>query len=369
MTDWASSGRRDTYSFSLADPFTLADVATLDAIPSSCSITYGYYTDNWSTASIQEVNSDFRIQGRDMLVRVRHHIECDGETVDEELGTFFVDSPPRRSKSGMVTRNLSCYSTLWRLSQDSLADDMAGAKGANVIQAIGRLITYAGGQCVVDYDAPTARTFGAHIGFPIGSNRLETINTIAGWIGCTVEVDGHGRQVIRKYVEPGLRPSVYTFEDGANCVYQSGLDWSSTRSDAINRAIMFFTRESKPNDEDPSIPLSARAVADLPDTESFSYERAGRRRTEVITVSDYCTQAELDARAKRYVWENGADQTSIEINHPSIPGVTIGSVVDYRNSIDDTEPLSFRCMITEQNISSLGPGCMTSSKLKILRWY
>lgn len=368
MADWGASGRRDTYSFDLVDPFTLAKAGTLDAEPSACSLTWAYDSDNIVSGKVTEVNSDFRLGGRDMLVRINHHCECDGEVVDEPLATMFVDNLSRSSHDGMTKRALTLYSTRWRLSQDFLPSDFARAKGTGVIDAIKNLVNTAGGRFSIAHDAPTARTFGANIGFPVGSNRLEAIETMAGWISCETGVDPRGWITIAPYVDPAKRSVAYTFADGSNCTYKAGIEWDSTRSDPINRVVAYFTREKKPADEAANIPLSARCVVDLPESHAFSYERSGRYRTEVLRVSDYCTQAELESRARAYLYANCGDATSIVIEHPRIPGVEVGAVVDYRNSVDDPSPVSVRCLVTQQNIRALGPGCMTQSKLLIIGW-
>jgi len=368
LTDWGASGRRDTYSFDLVDPFTLAKTGTLDAEPSACSLTWAYDSDNIVSGKVTEVNSDFRLDGRDMLVRVNHHCECDGEVIDEALATMFVDNLDRTSRYRMTKRDLSLYGTLWRLSRDYLPSDFARAKGANVIDAIKSLVNTAGGRFSISQDAPTSRTFGANIGFPIASNRMEAIVTMAGWIGCEIGTNPRGWVTIAPYVDPAKRSVAYTFTDGENCTYKPGIDWDNKRSEPVNRVIAYFTRERKPSDEDASIPLSARCMVDLPEEYEFSYGRSGRYRTEVLRVSDYCTQAELESRAWSYLYANCGGPTSILVEHPRIPGVEVGAVVDYRNSVDDPDPVSVRCLVTQQSIDRLGPGCMTQSKLEIIRW-
>ena len=368
--DWGATGRRDTYHCTIVNPFSLQDEGPLDIAPQECSLTYDWNSDTILSGSVAELNSDFRVDGYDKLVRIYHHIECDGAVIDEVLGTMFVDDLTRSSKYGLNKRSMNMRSTLWRLSQDFLDNDFARDTGDNCISAISSLITSVGGLVSVSHDAPKSRTFGNPIWFPMGENRLETINTMCGWIGARIGIDPYGYVTISKYRDPyQVSPSsIYTFEDGENCLYLSGIEWEATRSDPLNRVVAYFSRENKPSDEDPSIPLSARYVANLPEHSQFSFVRSGRYRTEVLNV-DPCTEEELAASAELYLAENSGDVTSIHIQHPSIPGLGVGSVVYYKNSTDDTDPVSVRCLIEEQSIGSLGPGCLVNSKLKILNWY
>ena len=367
MADWGASGRRDTYSFDLVDPFSLERVGSLDADPLECSLTWGYYTDNILSGTVSEVNDDFRLNGADTLVRVNHHVELpDGTEADEVLGTMFVDSVSRRSHDGVTRRSLSMYSTLWRLTQDYLPSDFARAKGRNVVDAIKNLVNTAGGRFSVSHDAPTARTFGADIWFGIGENRMEVATTIAGWIDCEIGVNPNGWVTLSPYVDPADRSVAYTFEDGTNCVYKGGIDWESSRSDPINRVVAYWSRESDRDGD--GLGLSQRCVVDLPESYQFSYKRCGRYRTEVLHESEPCTLAELRDRAWRHLMDNCGDVTWITVEHPRVPGLQVGDVVDYVNSVDDASRVSVRCMVEEMSIPKLGPGCMTQSKLRILRW-
>ena len=108
MPDWGMSGRKDIYRFAQVDPFSLDEINEIECIASDCSITYGYYTDNYSSATI--VTPDTYTGG---FIRIEHTVELpDGTTEKEVLGTFIVDSVERTKDVGFVKQSLSCYSTM-----------------------------------------------------------------------------------------------------------------------------------------------------------------------------------------------------------------------------------------------------------------
>ena len=92
--DWGASGRTDTYSMALVDPFSLQEVGTAEFVPSASSITWASDTDVLAQASLT-VLTDTHGRDRDWMLRVKHHVAVGGLELDETLGTFFVEDPSR----------------------------------------------------------------------------------------------------------------------------------------------------------------------------------------------------------------------------------------------------------------------------------
>lgn len=365
-TDWGASGRVDTYSLKAVDPFTLKVVEDLAFDPSSSSITEAYYSDNYASASIMLEGSDYVKDGSERLLRIYHDVTAgDGTKVSEVLGTFFVDSMTRNAKWHRQSRNLACYSTLLRSSDDNLTADFARAKGANVVAAIRAVVQADGGKMRVMQGVDKTRTFGQPINFEIGTCKKTVASEMAGWIGCTIGVDPYGYVTLAPYQNPASIAPKYTFTEGAGCMYLPGIGWDSNRDEVLNRVVMYYSRESK-QDDDP-YPLTDRVMVDLPESSRWSYDKVGRRKSEVVSVSQPCSHADLLAKAQTYLAENSAEILYITISHVQVPGLHAGDVVEYRNDTDE-DGLQVKALITQMEINNLGPGCMCTSKLKILDW-
>jgi hypothetical protein len=347
------TGRRDSYSFDVVDPFSLVKRGTLTAFPDECSITYGYYTQNLISATIIAKDYDGG------LVRVNHTIELpDGTVATEVLGTFFVESVEDDYSTGIDRQRLTCYSTHWRLSQDALAYDFSRRAG-DKCQAGIKLLCEAEGATLITYgevDKNKAHT--QDFRFAAGENRLECLNTYAGWCGWILGVDDMGRQTLDVYYTPEYRSPSYVFENGQNCTY------TDERRDALtgsvcNRVVARWSREKDQSND--GLGLSDYVTVDLPATAALSYESAGRRITHVLDV-DPCTHAELADVAKNYLAQHDASIRYIEIEHVGIPNLRAGQTCWY---ITDTENLL--CEITQMDVAALSPLMMTKSKLKVIK--
>lgn len=352
--DWGASGRRDTYRFTKVDPFTLSDKGQMEALPGECSITYGYYTDNYATAQITAPDS---YDGG--LIRIYHTTELpDGTSEEECLGTFFVESTERRATAGFVKQSMDCYSTLWRLSQDALPYDYVVRANSLCIDGLKGLITAEGAKAITSNDVDASRRHTIDVRIATGENRLDAVNAYAGWCGWTVGVDDYGYQTIDVYTPPINRSPSYTFEAGANCVYVPDSSETFT-GDICNRVVARWSQEKVP---DGFTVNSMRAVADLPKGNPYSYEACGRRITHVLDV-DPCSQSELNAKAQQYLSQHDAAIRYFEIEHVGIPHLRPGMTVTY---IDERNEDALLCEVTQMDIGTLGPLCMTKTKLKVV---
>ena len=366
MTDWGASGRTDTYACKLVDPFSLQPVADVDFDAESSSITEAFYSDNYSSASISLENGDYVVGGKEMMLRISHTVKLpDGTTVVEDLGTFFVDSMSKTSEKQRHSRKLSCYSALLRVTSDKLINDFSRASGQTVVNAIKDVLTADGGKTRVMQGVDTTRLFTQPISFDLGTCKAEVAAEMAGWIGATIGVGEDGYLEIAPYLAPSQKAVSYAFEEGASCTYEPGVDWDSNRSEVLNRVVMYYSRESKQDGDE--YPLTDRVCVDLPESSRWSYEKVGRHKTEVVTVSDPCSHTELESKARTYLQENSAEILYITIQHVQIPGLHAGDVVTYKNTVDE-DGLRVKALITQMEINSLNPGCICKSKLKIIDW-
>ena len=380
--DWGRSGRRDRYTYHLVDPWTLQEIGkTFEAELGVNTITYGIETDNFYCASIKALED----VPYNSLVRVKHEVEVDGVIENETLGTFFIDSCPKDAKFKKVSRDLSCYSTLWRVMDDKLINDFYRKKGSNVVEAIKYLATADKGLFRTGIGAATHRTFGADIWFELGSGKGETMQHIAGWVNNIVLPDGDGYLVCQEIPDPAKAEPKYIFEEGKNCSYLPGVSIDDTHDEAVNRVMAYFSRKTKPKtarkdangkyvkdsngktiyDYDDPYPLSDKVVVDLPAHYPYSFESLGRRSTYVMKVSEACSHEDLTKQTEDYLYTHCGAVDYIEIEHVGIPTLRPYDTVVYRNSSDFETAVEFTCQIHEMAMT-LGLGCMCKSKLKVI---
>ena len=362
MTDWAQSGRRDRYRFVAVDPFSLNELWELDCIPSECSITFGYYTDNKVQASISMLDSSYaRLAGN--FVRVGHTIELPGgETVEEVLGTFFVDTADKETDGAIAKRSCNCYSTMWRLSKSRLTADHIFHAGDHRFAGISRLMEGAGCTVVQGEGVDATLTHTVDGRFALAANRLDCANEYAGWCGWQVTVDDYGRQVVSGYVPPANRTPKMEFADGGNCVYVPQLRETST-GELCNEVIAHWSREKVP-DPDDGLGLCGRYVARLDKSNPYSFERCGVPMTADLQYREPMSAADLQKAAEDYLADHDAAIRYIEIEHVGIPHLRPGDTVLYTNG--DAGDYNLLCEITQTRIGSLGPLCLCKTKLKVV---
>ena len=362
MTDFAKSGRRDTFKAYLVDPFSLEEIEEVAIVPSECSLTYGFYTDNKYSGNITFAGA--YTHERDYLIRIKQHTEVDDMVYDRVIATMFVEDIPHEALFGLETYSAGCYSTLYRLTQDKLMATYQrigprknkGTLGAYVYYTIEKLVTDRGGKIVFSPEVDTNLRHTKDCRWDIGEDVIDIINQVTGGAGWEVTVDGYGYINVHNYIKPENRPVKFDFVDVVNCLYKSGANLSQTAM-LCNVAVAYYTSGDKSDSCPPQY---------LPATSRHSFQRTGRYRPGFVQLNESCSKKTLVNKAQAYLAENSGEIVYIEIEHVGIPDLTIGDVVTYENNSDFEEPFKRRCMITEMSISNLESGCMTKTKMKVV---
>lgn len=359
VSDWAATGRTDSFRAVLVDPFTLQELGEVEADWASCSVTYDYEGDTKAGASLKLADgADYRIGQRQCMLRVYDDITfADGASHTACMGTFFCDFSQGTSLYGREDRELDCHSCLHRHDKDVLRDDFWRAQGYNVSQAIRELVEADGGQLTCAPDANTSKCFGTDIWFEAGESKLETAQTMAGWVGCELMPDSDGRVLMRRVRTADTHDPAYTFDAGADCVYKAGIDWGTNRDELVNRVIYVYTEDDQ----------TQTAVADLPDWSPWSYANVGYHATRRETMSEL-PDGGLQAAAEADLAASSTEQNDISFEAVYVPLVGPGDIVRYVNPNDYTDPVDCLCQVLQMDVSSLTPGAMTTYKLRILRW-
>lgn len=365
--DWGASGRIDQYWFALVDPFTLQEVGTAVVKENASRITWSTDSENECEASLEMVSGNYLRDGQHLMVRPIHSVTIGSFCERYAMGTFFVSNLTNSSVNHLVTRKLTCYGPWYRYTQDVLPSDWVRHVGDNVVDGIRYIVESNGGQLTVDPGVDTERKHTMDFINVAGTNLGEMLRVFAGWINCEIVSDFDGRLVLRPYESPWSKAPVYTFEEGKDrCVYLAGLDWEVNRDEPINRVVAYFSREKK-QDDDP-YPLSDSVCVDVPPADAYSYDLTGRHRTQVVQVKEACSHEDLVAQAQRALDTRMGGIKCIKIKHAGIPWLHVGDCVTYRNPHDDENPdLVSTGVIQEMSVDSLGPMCMTTTKIRCYR--
>lgn len=363
LVDWGASGRVDSYGFELVDPFTLAKTGDVEGVGGS--MTWAYDSDTQLQATLTLGEADYLQDGYHRMVRVTDTVRVGDFERSYQLGTLFVSNVSGRVASKVEQRKLTCYGPLYRFTQDVMAQDFTRATGTNCVDNIRYIVEVNGGVLRLGDGVDTSRTHTQQVHFPVGYNRMDALRTYAGWIGCEIVGGDDGSVVLREYVPYARREPVYTFEEGARCVYLAGVDWETNRDEPINRVVAYFSRQSKQKDD--PYPLADSCHVELSEAEEYSYERCGRWRTQVLQVTEPCSHADLVAQAERLLEDRSAVYYAITIEHAGIPWLRPGDCVRYNNRSDMRVPSESIGVVTQMSVSSLGPMCMTQSKILCVR--
>lgn len=364
--DWGAAGRKDTYEFYFVNPFTLQEEGKVDVDASQSSLTWGYYTDNKLTGSFKALNNI----GRNKLIRVKQTIEIPNQPIySRTLGTLFVENSGESAKYKLTQTSLSCYSTLWRFTQDILSQDFYRPTGYNIIQEMRELVEADGGKFQVMPSVDTTQTHTRDILFEMGTNRATVLNTIAGWIGCQIYPDEDGYITLDRYVAPQDRQVSYTFESGENCIYLSGAD-TEENSSSINRVICFYQAQGTENGQ--SVVHSDVVTLDLDAGNPFSYQNIGRRVSYKLQYPDVRynenepSRQQLTDYGNAYLRNHSSVGTRyLEIEAANVPTLKTGDVVRYMNDIDFETPINVKAEVTEMDMK-LNLGGMTKYRLKVI---
>ena len=361
-SDWAASGRRDTYELWAVDPFSLKDVSRVEFEPAQSSLTFAKDSETGASATLRVWAGSWDMANCDRLLRLKH-VACVGDTVRAEtVGTYFVRDPPATERFGRWAQDLACYSTQLRYTEDVLDDDLYVAAGSKVIPVVAKLAEEVGGTVSVGLRAAEGDTgLRAAKLFRVGESRSETMQTLLALVGCRMSADEDGRTLIERDRAASEMEPCYEFEVGQGCVCESPAEWEQVGAgDWKNRIVAYWSRDSLP-DPDDGMGYAGRVVVDLDRGHRHSYENTGRRATQLLELTEPCTQAELAARARKTLASLADQPRYVVLSHVGVPGLRVGRAVTLRRASG-----TWKCEVDQMEVDSLGPLMMTRTKLRVL---
>lgn len=267
--------------------------------------------------------------GNDM-VRIFITVEdADGATHSEALATMFPTSPKRTKTLRGDVGSVDLYSTLYLLQARKTREPLTLPAGTVAVSYASSLAVTCGLPVVADASAAAlnvAKSYDALTSY------LEIVNDLlefAGFAGATV--DGMGNVVMRKYVNPSKLAPTYEWTDGAECVYQEGVEYEYDTWGAPNA----YTCISSPAD---GAPLVATATNDDPGS-AISTVTRGYVVDAGETVSDIEDAAALAALAERRLADATSNVESITIRHLWAP-FDLGAVLRITQGVESWQMAS-----------------------------
>ena len=352
--DWGEFGRKNTYSVYRVDPFTLQEYG--DPLPiheDLGSITFDKNSDNFYSATLNFLEP----VSRDYMVRVKQHIQLgDNKSAEVTHGTFFIDKCPETHIYGHSVYKANCYSPMMRYTKDVLFGALYWDVGTRVTDAIKEVVEGYGGKFDILPGNNMLRTFSVPISFPDDSKLYDMISDMAYWINCYVYPDAFGYIMLAPYTLPEEQPVSFEFEEGRFNICKSGYQLEDLQSDSYNRWKVFYSNSEG----------SGLAIAQLPSTHPYSFERIGRWVTYSEQIQNPCSESELQALANRRAAQNSVNDRFLQIEFAYTPDVEIGNTVRYTNTKDGPEPIQHDCEVTQMEIN-LNVENMATAKLRILR--
>lgn len=284
----------------------------------SLDINAGYYTDTRVCASLTLINSNYV---RGSFVRIT--VEIDG--TEHELGTFAVDNDEEELTNSASNVTLNLISTLHTLSLDYAPDALVLGSGALVLEAIQNNLI-AAGRSASDWIFTDANDYkmASTVVMESGVSYLSRAYELANQSGNRLDVDGHGRFTLTRYIAPNDKTPSFTLDMGdPRGVIQDGVTRQSNYGESISKAIVAYDYKTGSGDDEQEHHMFAVASNSRAQDRGFTV-------TDYTTVSELNppTQSKLNELAQTKLTENSNDINEWTLTSKYIPGIWEGSVIE-----------------------------------------
>jgi len=291
VTRWTDTRRSDRFEFVLIDPMDIESVrGTLDGVKlDGSSVTIGYDTD-------ERISASLAVCGQtgigDSLVRIVHHVDAWGYS--RELGTFFVRSDDSDRSNGVRSGTVELKSAIYGIEDDLLPFHYSIPDGRYTGAATDDLLGRTGRPYRVQPDAYDRR-YGSATVYDVGTSVLSILLDICSTGGNRLDVDGHGRLVVARYVNPSAKTPIWAFSDDDSMVC-GGISESSSSRTSAGRSIV----TGKDGDSEYT------AYADARPGSATSSSRRGRMVGVLHSESSVTSQSQAQSLAGSYLSSDSA---------------------------------------------------------------
>ena len=319
MMDWHDLARTDRVVVEQLNPTNLdATMGELDGVDlSGSSLSWGYYVDTRVTGQLRVVGEGWR---RGTMLRVTHRVDEWGWS--RELGTFIVTNDSATREGGAWAYDLELQSVLYGLSTDLLVRPWAIAANAKALTAARQIVEAAGRQLVTD-GANDYALKGAKV-IESGTSRLSALFALADMANDRLDVDGHGRVTLERYVPPASKvPTLAIDLTDPRGVAMDGVTRSTDWLAMPNVAAVRYRYDKGGRQYE----INASATIDA--TSPLSSTARGYTVTDFrdLMAMSPATAARAQQLARQYLAADSAEHVEWQLSTTYLP-VTAGDVVE-----------------------------------------
>ncbi len=319
MIDWADLTRAGEVTVTQVNPTDLdATMGELEGVDlSGSSITFGYYADTRVTGKLRVVGDGWQ---RGSWLRIGYRIpEWEWST---ELGTFIVTNDSAERQRGSWAYDLDLQSALYGLSTDLLVRPWAIARNAMALSAMRQCVQAAGMTLVTD-GANDHRLKSAKV-VETGTSRLSALYALTQMANDRLDVDGHGRVVVERYVAPSAKAPALTIDlADPRGVAQDGITRTTDWLQMPDVAAVHFTYNA--NGKQREINASARVSASSP----HAHSARGYTVTDMHSLTEMspATAARAQQLANQFLANDATEHVEWGLTTTFLP-IKAGDVVE-----------------------------------------
>lgn len=343
LYDWRDVTRTDRIIIQQVNPANIdAVMGELDGVDlGGSSLTAAYYTDTRTSGMIRVIGEGWQ---RGSFLRVIHQIP--EWNYSNELGTYLVTNDARTRTNGEWAYDLTLQSLLFGLSTDKLVRPWAISSNAMMLKAAAQCLDAAG----YKYDLSGASDYrfkGARI-IETGTDRLSALYALCQTANDRLDIDGHGRVTMRKYVSPSSRVPVFRIDlQDARGVALDGLSGTTDYLEIPNAVGVCYTYNA--NGKQREINASATVSSDSPHAHSVR----GYTVTDFRALNDMtpATAAQAQRLARQYLNNDSVEHVEWQLDTIYLP-IWEGDVVDLVISDGDAAYTGVRrCLVKNAEVS------------------
>lgn len=244
-------------------------------------------------------------------IRPWFRLKMGGTWAEWPLGIFLPVTPKRSiGSAGPNAREIEAYDQSLVLKDDKIGSRYTVAAGANVIDAVGAVLTDAG--ILLSNLVPTGETLPVARDWAPGTSRAKIIADLLSSINYrSLYFNGAGYAVAEPYQAPGSRPIGYTYTTkDRSLIYPDALH----EFDLFGIANHWVAVVSEPDRP----PLSAEYTNSNAESPTSTVSR-GRTITDVLSTMEATSQTALDAKVERAAFEASQVYEAIEFSTGIMP--------------------------------------------------
>jgi hypothetical protein len=282
-------------------------------------------------------------------------LKMGNEWVKWGQGIYLLNSPDRIEKDGGIYREVEAYDKSIILREDRVDNRYLIHAGSKYTDAVRILILSSGIEKISIQESDLELTVDKE--YEIGTSKLEIINDLLNSINYnSVWFDGNGYCIVRKYINPIIRPVEFTYETNEKSIILPGSAETLDAFDVPNKFVRYL--------ENPETGYMISSFVNDRSSNPLSTVSRGRVITDIQAVTDIPDQATLDEYVQRIAYEKSQIFGGIRFLTLPMPHHTCLDCIRVKN---DTLGINEKYIETGWSIDTTVNGLMTHSCKKVVQ--